>query len=89
MPQEQRALRALAPEPDGVRERADRRRVTCVAKSARRQKGGAFGAATQHGRHRRILHRAEVVSQSNGVVAYVPGQALLRGYAKPRISTDF
>lgn len=42
MPQEQRALRALAPEPDGVRERADRRRVTYVAESVRRQKGGAF-----------------------------------------------
>ena len=28
--EEERALRALAPEPDGVRQCADRRRVTCI-----------------------------------------------------------
>ena len=30
MPEEERPLRALAPEPDRVRQCADRRRVTCV-----------------------------------------------------------
>ena len=29
MPEEQRAFRALAPEPDSVRQCADRRRMTC------------------------------------------------------------